>query len=167
MESEINPNQTKAFCANPMQGENLKTKQEMIDAIANSPANPRDDSYWQSVAGFKVRMQYRFDFYDLFIVADSHKMSFNANDELDRITSRFSEAICQDGEKNQPRYALFFSDGSQAGVAVLDVEKREKTSLAALSNAIHMTKKQMEMTESQEEELLHRWHDEQEERDEE
>lgn len=131
------------------------TKQEkIIEEIATSKVNPSDSEYWKNVAGFKIRMQYRFDYYDLFVKADSYKMNFDANRELDAITARWSEKVTADGERNRKSYALYFSDGTQAGVALLDTGHKEQMTQSALKN--------LSLTKKEKEDLLYQWHLDQE-----
>jgi hypothetical protein len=136
-------------------------------AIANTEANPSDSEYYQDVAGFKVKIQYRFDIFDLYIKADSEAMKLDASQEITNIVSGLTQLLKDTAGTLQPEYPLFFSNGTRAGVAILDLERRRSIAMSSAKQSSEMRSeiareyadKGVALTEAEKSELLHEWYE--------
>ena len=149
----------------------LNSKREQIEsAIANSQPSSDDSEYWRDVAGFKVRIQHRFEIFDLFIKADSQKMGFDVNLEISNIVSRLNDILRSSDEPRRSEYALFFSDGTRAGVALLDSDHNKRVALAQKKQEQRSRMEIMRsdevqsdqasaLTDAEKSELLHLWYE--------
>ena len=147
------------------------SKQERLEAeLANSKPDPNESGYWRDVSGFKVRIQCKFEMFDLFIKADSRKMGFDANAEISNIVEGLANSIKASGESSLQEYPLFFSDGTRAGIAVRDDEHRDKVASRQSRQAGEMRKEILRsdqsaegesrcLTEAEKIELLHEWYE--------